>query len=81
MSASEIPTDLLFQSSHEWARIDGDIATVGVTNIQGTCTGGHKRHLGIRYLQITGATAKADGPVGCLLYHGNIVGAGRIDCA
>lgn len=32
MSASEIPTDLLFQSSHEWARIDGDIATVGISD-------------------------------------------------
>jgi len=32
MSASEIPADLLFQSSHEWARIDGDIATVGISD-------------------------------------------------
>jgi glycine cleavage system H protein len=32
MSASEIPTDLLFQNSHEWARIDGDIATVGISD-------------------------------------------------
>jgi len=32
MSASEIPADLLFQTSHEWARIDGDIATVGVSD-------------------------------------------------
>jgi glycine cleavage system H protein len=32
MSASEIPADLLFQNSHEWARIDGDIATVGISD-------------------------------------------------
>ena len=32
MSASEIPTDLLFQSSHEWARVDGDTATVGISD-------------------------------------------------
>jgi len=32
MSASEIPAELLFQSSHEWARIDGDIATVGISD-------------------------------------------------
>lgn len=32
MSASEIPADLLFQTSHEWARIDGDIATVGISD-------------------------------------------------
>jgi glycine cleavage system H protein len=32
MSASEIPVDLLFQSSHEWARIEGDIATVGISD-------------------------------------------------
>lgn len=32
MSASEIPSDLLFQSSHEWARVDGDTVTVGVSD-------------------------------------------------
>ena len=32
MSASEIPADLLFQSSHEWARIEGDTATVGISD-------------------------------------------------
>ena len=32
MSDSEIPADLLFQSSHEWARIDGDTATVGISD-------------------------------------------------
>jgi glycine cleavage system H protein len=32
MSASEIPADLLFQSSHEWARVAGDIATVGISD-------------------------------------------------
>jgi len=32
MSASNIPADLLYQSSHEWARIEGDIATVGISD-------------------------------------------------
>ena len=32
MSASEIPADLVFQSSHEWARIEGDTATVGISD-------------------------------------------------
>lgn len=32
MSASEIPSDLLFQNSHEWARIDGDTVTVGISD-------------------------------------------------
>lgn len=26
------PTDLVFAASHEWARLDGDIATVGISN-------------------------------------------------
>ncbi len=32
MSASKIPADLLFQSSHEWARVEGDTATVGISD-------------------------------------------------
>jgi glycine cleavage system H protein len=32
MSASEIPSDLLYQNSHEWARIDGDTVTVGISD-------------------------------------------------
>ncbi|MGJ8642656.1 MAG: glycine cleavage system protein GcvH [Luteolibacter sp.] len=32
MSASEIPSDLLFQNSHEWARIDGDTVTIGISD-------------------------------------------------
>jgi glycine cleavage system H protein len=32
MSATLIPVDLLFQASHEWARIEGDIATVGISD-------------------------------------------------
>jgi len=32
MSASEIPNHLLYQSSHEWANIEGDIATVGISD-------------------------------------------------
>jgi glycine cleavage system H protein len=32
MSATQIPADLLFQSSHEWARVEGDTATVGISD-------------------------------------------------
>lgn len=32
MSASNIPSDLVFQSSHEWARIEGDVATIGISD-------------------------------------------------
>lgn len=32
MSASEIPADLLFQSSHEWARVEGETVTVGISD-------------------------------------------------
>ena len=27
-----IPTDLRYKTSHEWVRLDGDIATVGITD-------------------------------------------------
>lgn len=30
--SSEIPSDLLFRSSHEWARIEGDTATIGISD-------------------------------------------------
>lgn len=29
---SNIPADLKYTSSHEWIRVDGDIATVGITD-------------------------------------------------
>lgn len=32
MSATEIPSDLLFKNTHEWARIDGDTVTVGISD-------------------------------------------------
>lgn len=32
MSSTNIPSDLLFQSSHEWARIEGDVATIGISD-------------------------------------------------
>ena len=32
MSASQIPADLLFNPSHEWARVEGDTATVGISD-------------------------------------------------
>lgn len=32
MSATAIPSDLLFKDSHEWARIEGDVATIGISD-------------------------------------------------
>ncbi|MBC7980713.1 MAG: glycine cleavage system protein GcvH [Armatimonadetes bacterium] len=32
MSASDIPADLLFNTSHEWLRLDGETATVGISD-------------------------------------------------
>ena len=32
MSATSIPSDLVFNSSHEWARIEGDTATIGISD-------------------------------------------------
>lgn len=29
---SNIPADLLYSTSHEWVRLDGDIATIGITD-------------------------------------------------
>lgn len=29
---SEIPDDLQYSKSHEWIRVDGDIATIGITD-------------------------------------------------
>ena len=31
-SMSEVPADLRYTEEHEWVRIDGDIATIGVTD-------------------------------------------------
>jgi glycine cleavage system H protein len=32
MSGSNVPEDLKYAPSHEWIRIDGDVATVGITD-------------------------------------------------
>lgn len=32
MSGSNIPEDLKYAPSHEWVRLDGDVATVGITD-------------------------------------------------
>ncbi len=32
MSASNIPADLFFQSSHEWVRVEGDTVTCGISD-------------------------------------------------
>lgn len=29
---SNIPVDLMYSKSHEWVRLDGDIATIGITD-------------------------------------------------
>src|SRR5512137_764798 len=29
---SNVPTDLKYAKSHEWVRVDGDVATVGITD-------------------------------------------------
>lgn len=29
---SELPTELKYAASHEWARLDGDVVTVGITD-------------------------------------------------
>ena len=31
MTTDELPSDLKYTETHEWVRIDGDIATIGVT--------------------------------------------------
>jgi len=30
--SSNVPTDLRFSKSHEWVRVNGDIATIGITD-------------------------------------------------
>jgi glycine cleavage system H protein len=32
MSGSNVPEDLKYAPSHEWVRIDGDVATIGITD-------------------------------------------------
>ncbi len=32
MSASEIPSDLFFNASHEWIRVEGDTVTIGISD-------------------------------------------------
>jgi glycine cleavage system H protein len=29
---SNIPSDLKYTKSHEWVRVDGDVATIGITD-------------------------------------------------
>ena len=31
MTTDELPTDLKYAKTHEWVRLEGDIATIGVT--------------------------------------------------
>ena len=30
--STNVPNDLLYTDSHEWVRLDGDVATVGITD-------------------------------------------------
>jgi glycine cleavage system H protein len=30
--SSQVPEDLKYAKSHEWARIQGDVATIGITD-------------------------------------------------
>lgn len=32
MSESQVPSDLLYATSHEWIRKDGDVVTIGITD-------------------------------------------------
>ena len=30
--SSQVPSDLRYAKSHEWVRVNGDVATVGITD-------------------------------------------------
>jgi glycine cleavage system H protein len=36
---SHVPSDLKYSAAHDWVRIDGDIATVGITDHAQSCLG------------------------------------------
>jgi glycine cleavage system H protein len=57
---TEIPADLKYTKTHEWARIQGDIATVGITDFA------QKELSDIVYVEITalGKTVKQNEPLG-----------------
>lgn len=59
---ANIPSDLKYAKTHEWVKLDGDVATIGVTDFaQGELSD-------IVYVEITalGKTIKRDEPLGTI---------------
>jgi len=59
---ANFPSDLKYAKTHEWLKIDGDIATIGIPDFaQGELSG-------IVYVEITavGKTIKRDEPIGTI---------------
>jgi glycine cleavage system H protein len=59
---ANIPTDLKYAKTHEWVRLEGDTATIGITDFaQGELSD-------IVYVEITalGKTIKRDEPIGTI---------------
>jgi len=59
---ANIPDDLKYAKTHEWLRLDGDVATIGITDFaQGELSD-------IVYVEITavGKTIKRDEPIGTI---------------
>jgi len=57
---SHIPENLKYTKTHEWARIEGDIATIGITDFA------QKELSDVVYVEITalGKTVKQNEPIG-----------------
>lgn len=57
---TEIPVDLKYGKTHEWARIEGDIATIGITDFA------QKELSDVVYVEITalGKTVNQNEPIG-----------------
>ncbi|MEO0067678.1 MAG: glycine cleavage system protein GcvH [candidate division WOR-3 bacterium] len=57
---TEIPADLKYTNTHEWARIEGDIATIGITDFA------QKELSDVVYVEITalGKTVNKNDPIG-----------------
>lgn len=59
---AKIPTELKYSKTHEWVRLDGDIATVGITDFA------QSELSDIVYVEVTavGRTVKAQEPIGTI---------------
>lgn len=59
---ANFPTDLKYAKTHEWLRLDGDIATIGITDFA------QSELSDIVYVEITaiGKTIKRDEPIGTI---------------